>query len=424
MPLLAGDYFVKVVPADGGKSIVNNTTYTLSNKVDYFPADNAGSTQSTANVIGELADKVAVERADWTGFGDPADYYKLTLTNTGTLSLNLYLTGLSGDANLSLLDSKGKVLKASSTKGHIDEAIAMPLLAGDYFVKVVPADGGKSIVNNTTYTLSNKVDYFPAETAGNVPAQAGTLDINSSVDAWVGFGDPADYYQLTLTNAGALSLNLTGLSSDANLTLLDNKGKVLKTSANKKSADELIVTALAAGNYLVKVAPADGGKSIVNNTYYNLSNHFQEETAGSSFATAVELTSDGTVHGWVGSGDKEDYYKFVVTNDGSTVTGGLSGFDSNINLYIYDSSRKLVASSAKSGIIPESIDSGAGKMKAGTYYIKVLLAGSAATGYDLNFNLIQPGSLRLFSAAGPLTGSADTVLTGDPLKKSSGLLAN
>jgi hypothetical protein len=65
-------------------------------------------------------------------------------------------------------------------------------------------------------------------------------------------------------------------------------------------------------------------------------------------------------------------------------------------------------------------------MKAGTYYIKVLLAGSAATGYDLNFNLIQPGSLRLFSAAGPLTGSTDTALTGgsDPLKKSSGLLAN
>ncbi len=416
--LLKGDYYVKVIPV--GK--VTDTDYTLSNTFAAYPGDNAGDTPSNANVIGELADGAVVECNDWTGFGDPADYYQLTLTNAGTLSLNLNLTGLTGDANLTLLDNKGKVLKTSSTKGHIDEAIAMPLLAGDYFVKIAPADGGKGIVNNTTYTLNNVVDYFPTETAGNIPAQAGSLDLDSSVDEWVGFGDPADYYQLTLANAGALSLNLTGLSSDANLTLLDSKGKVLKTSANKKSADETIVTALAAGDYLVKVAPADGGKGIVNNTYYNLSNYFQEETAGNSFATAVELTSDGTVHGWVGSGNKEDYYKFEVLSDGSTSSGGLSGFDSNVNLYVYNSKHKLVASSTKSGLTPESIDSGVGEVDAGIYYIKVMLAGAAATGYDLNFNLDQ-GGLRLSSAAGPLAGSADAGLTGDPLKKSNGLLA-
>ena len=261
--LLAGDYYIKVASAKG----VNSAGYTLNKSFNPFPADNAGSTPGDANVIGELEDGVAAECSDWTGFGDPADCYQLTLTNAGTLSLNLDLTGLSGDANLTLLDSKGKVLKTSSTKGHIDEAIATPLLAGDYFVKIAPADGGKGIVNNTTYTLSNVVDYFPTETAGNIPSQAGSLDIDSSVDEWVGFGDPADYYQLTLTNAGALNLNLTGLSSDANLTLLNSAGKVLKTSANKKSADEAIATALAAGDYLVKVAPADGGKGIANNTY-------------------------------------------------------------------------------------------------------------------------------------------------------------
>ena len=423
-PLFKGDYYVKVIPV--GK--ITDTDYALSNTVAYFPGDNAGDTLSEAHVIGELEDGVVVERNDWAGFGDPADYYQLTLTNAGTLSLNLNLAGLSGDANLTLLDNKGKVLKASSTKGHIDEAIAMPLLAGDYFVKVAPADGGKGIVNNTAYKLSNVVDYFPDDNSGNTASGAaviGELADGVAVECndWVGFGDPADYYQLTLATAGALTLNLTGLSGDANLTLLNSAGKVLQTSANKKTAAEFISTALATGDYFVKVAPADGGKGIVNNTYYNLNNYFQEETAGNSFATAVELTSDGTVHGWVGAGNKEDYYKFEALADGATSSGDLSGFTSNVNFYVYNSARKLVASSANPGLIPESGDSGAGKVDAGIYYVKVVLAGTGATEYNLNFDLIQPGSLRIIGAAGPLSGSADTTNGNDPLKKINGLLA-
>ena len=423
MQLLAGDYFIKIFPADGGKSAVNNTTYTLSNKVDYFPDDNAGNTPDKANDIGELADGAIVECNDWTGFGDPADYYQLTLTNAGTLSLNL--TGLFGDANLALLNSAGKVLKTSANKKTADEAISTPLLAGDYFVKIAPADGGKGIINNTHYTLSNMVDYFPDDNADNTQADAnviGELADRVAVECndWVGFGDPADYYQLTLASAGALTLNLTGLSSDANLTLLNSSGKVLKTSANKKSADEAIATALAAGDYLVKVAPADGGKGIANNTYYNLSNYFQEETAGSSFATSVELISDGTVHGWVGSGNKDDYYTFELQAS-TAVTLDLTGMNSNVNLYLYDRKNKQQAASAKSGNSDESITK---TLAAGKYYVKATLAGKENTDYILNFNIdpsaFKTGSLGL---TGPLTGSADTG-SSDPLKKNNGLLAS
>ncbi len=419
--LALGTYYWQV------RSLDNSGNYSAWSKSSSFivtPVDTVGNTTSDANVIGELASGVVAERSEWVGYGDPADYYKLTLTNDGALTLNL--TGLSGDANLSLLDNKGKVLKTSANKKTADETIAMPLLAGDYFVKVAPADGGKSTVNNTTYTLSNKVDYFPGDNAGDTSSGANVIgELADGVvvtrSEWVGFGDPADYYKLTLTNAGALTLNLTGLSSDANLTLLDSKGKVLKTSANKKTADEVISTALAAGDYFVKVAPADGGKGTVNNTNYTLSNYFLAETAGNSFAAAVELASAGTVHGWVGTGNKEDYYKIEVLANGATITGGLSGFASNINLYVYDYKHKLVTSSTKSGLNPESIDSGAGKINAGTYYVKVMLAGTASTEYDLNFNLTQPGGLSL---SGSLTGSADTGLTGEPLKKDQGILAS
>ncbi len=425
--LQAGDYFVKVAPADLGKGTVDNTRYNLSSKVDYFPEDKVGNTASGAAVIGELADTVIVELPGWVGFGDPADYYRLTLTNAGFLSLNLNQIDLSGDANLTLLDKKGKVLIASSAKGHSDEAIAMALLADDYFVKVAPADLGKGIINNTHYNLSSTVNYFPEDKVGNtasVAAVIGELADKIIVECkdWTGFGDPADYYRLTLTTAGALNLNLTGLSGDANLTLLDSKGKVLKTSANISRADELIAAALAAGDYLVKVAPADLGKGTGSNTDYTL-RCMVDYSTGDPFATAVELTSSGATQGFLGFGNTEDYYKFEVLSNGATVTGGLNGFNSDVNLYVYDSKHKLLASSTKSGLTPESMDSGVGKVAAGTYYVKVMLAGTAATGYELDFNLDQAISRQIIGAAGPLTGSADTGLTGDPLKKSSGLLA-
>ncbi|MFA6100828.1 MAG: pre-peptidase C-terminal domain-containing protein [Victivallaceae bacterium] len=412
--LLAGEYYVKISPADGGKTAVDNTYYTLGNTVSYFPVETAGNTLATAGAI-----PVDGSVSEWVGFADAADYYKLTLDKNGALTLNL--TGLSSDASLTLLDNKGKVLKSSTNKGSAAESITSPaLLAGEYYVKISPADGGKTAVDNTYYTLGNTVSYFPVETAGNTLATAGAIPVNGSVNEWVGFADPADYYKLTLDKNGALTLNLTGLSSDANLTLLDSAGKVLKTSASKSSAAESIASLnLLAGEYYVKISPADGGKTAVNNTNYTLTDtveYFPVNTAGNSFANAVALTSNGTTHEWLGFGDKEDYYKFEVSADGSAVTGGLSGFDSNINLYVYDSTHKLVASSAKSGLATESIDSGAGKVDAGTYYIKVVLAGTAATYYDLNFNLTQPGSL--------LTGSADAALTGDPLTKTTGILAS
>jgi hypothetical protein len=43
-----------------------------------------------------------------------------------------------------------------------------------------------------------------------------------------------------MTNAGTLTLGLTGLTGNANLSLLDSKGRVLKTSANRGTASEAI----------------------------------------------------------------------------------------------------------------------------------------------------------------------------------------
>ena len=413
LALLKGDYYVKVAPADGGKGIVNNTTYTLSNTVNYFPADTVGNTIATAGTL-----ETNGSADEWVGFGDPADYYKLTLDTAGKLSLNL--ADLNGDANMTLYDAKGKSLKSSSLKGLADENITdLALLKGDYYVKVAPADG----VFDASYKLSNVVDYFPADTVGNTLATSGVLETNGFADEWVGFGDTADYYKLTLDSAGKLSLNLADLTGDANMTLYDAKGKSLKSSSVKGLADENIANlSLAGGDYYVKVAPASG----VTDAAYSLSNkvdYFPADTAGNAFATAWQVIESRPVNEWLGFGDKDDYYMFELQAS-TAVTLDLADMTSNVNMYLYDSKSRQLAASAKSGNTDESITK---TLAAGKYYVKATLAGKENTDYSLNFGIdpsaFKTGSLQLSSAASPLTGSADASQT-DPLKKNNGLLAS
>ncbi len=384
--LLAGTYYVKVAAGTG----VTNAAYTLKNTISYFDGDTidkAGNTIAAAIVIGENS-----SQAGWVGFGDPADYFKLTMTGAGTLTLNL--TGLSSDANLTLYDAKGKQLNASNNKNIADENITNPALpGGDYYIKVTPADGGRSTVNNTGYTLKNTISYFAGDTidkAGNTIAAAKVIGENSSQAGWVGFGDPADYYKLTMTSAGTLTLNLTGLSSDANLTLYDAKGKQLNTSNNKNIADENITNpALPGGDYYIKVTPADGGKSTVNNTGYTLKDtisYFAGDTidnAGNTFAAAKLVDASLPAQsGWVGLGDSDDYYRFAVAapTQGTLhldMTGG------NADLSLYDSNGKLLQKSAKTGTSEDMITR---NLTAGIYYARVNAVSGYSIGYTLTFD--------------------------------------
>ena len=408
--LTSGTYYVNVAPVKG----VNSAAYTLTHAETYFPADTVGNTLATAGVL-----ETNGSADEWVGFGDPADYYKLTLDSAGTLSLNL--TGLSGDVNMTLYDAKGKSLKSSSVKGLADENIAnLSLAGGDYYVKVAPASG----VFDASYKLSNTVDYFPTDTVGNTQTNARILDVNGFSDEWVGFGDPADYYKLTLDSAGKLSLNLADLTGDVNMTLYDAKGKSLKSSSLKGLADENIANlSLLKGDYYVKVAPASG----VTDAAYSLSNtvdYFPADTAGNTFALAQPITESGPVNEWLGFGDKDDYYMFELQAS-TAVTLDLTDMTSNVNLYLYDSKNKQLAASAKSGNTDESITK---TLAAGKYYVKATLVGKDNTDYSLNFGIdpdaFKVGSLKLSSAASPLSGSTDTGLTGDPLKKNNGLLAS
>jgi len=366
--LAVGTYYWEVRSQDNGG---NWSAWSKSSSFMVTPVDTAANTWQTAKDIGAGVD-------NWVGFGDAADVYKLTMANGGTLTLGL--TGLSGNADLSLLSSTGAVLKSSANAGTAGESIAQNLLAGTYYVKVAP---GK-VVTAAAYTLTNQSNYFPTDTAANDYKTA--KDIGAGVDNWVGFGDAADVYKLTMTNAGSLTLGLTGLSGNANLSLLSSTGAVLKSSASAGIANESIAQNLLAGTYYVKVA-AGAGVTAAAYTLTDQISYYSGDTldkAGNTIAAAKLVDASlPTQTGWVGFGDSDDYYRFeVATATQGTLRLNMTG--GNADLSLYDKNGRLLQKSAHTGTLEDVIT---GNLAVGTYYARVnAVSGNNSIDYTLEFS--------------------------------------
>ena len=94
----------------------------------------------------------------------------------------------------------------------------------------------------------------------------GILNNNQSYAGFVGNSDPFDLYKFSLNSPGKVGVSLNGLSANADLEVLDNRGGVLYNSANGDLSDEVIaIDNLAAGNYSIRV------KQVSGDTNYNLS---------------------------------------------------------------------------------------------------------------------------------------------------------
>ncbi|MFM7791693.1 MAG: PPC domain-containing protein, partial [Microcystis panniformis] len=153
---------------------------------------------------------------------DTNDYYRFSLGTSSNFSLNL--TGLSADADVSLLDSNGSVITSSTNGGTSSESITRQLNAGTYYVRVYPRRG------STNYNLSlAAASATIPDNAGNTLATARDITIGATTSTYsdfVGTTDTNDYYRFSLGDTSDFSLNLTGLSADADVSLLDSNGSV------------------------------------------------------------------------------------------------------------------------------------------------------------------------------------------------------
>nr|NCQ97168.1 peptidase S8 [Microcystis aeruginosa W11-03] len=110
--------------------------------------------------------------------------------------------------------------------------------------------------NRATSLFKEEVESLDFTTLDNTLATARSITIGATPTTYsdfVGSTDTNDYYRFSLGTTSDFSLNLTGLSADADVSLLNSSGSVITSSTNGSTSSESITRQLSAGTYYVRV---------------------------------------------------------------------------------------------------------------------------------------------------------------------------
>jgi Calpain family cysteine protease/Bacterial pre-peptidase C-terminal domain len=216
---------------------------------------------------------------------------------------------------------------------------------------------------------------IPAPGHGDTLATATNLGTISSTYSTTGAIDSpsdVDFFRFRLSSASSLNIALTGLSTDADMQLLNSSGSVIASSTNGSGlSDSINYATLAAGDYYVKIYPYTD--SLTN---YNLS----FSTTATSNLIAAE-SNIGLVNGtrvfsnWVGNSDTSDIYSFSL-NSTRTLNMTLSGLSTDVDIRLIRDvngnglidSNDFVQGSSRDGLSAEWLNPTLG---AGNYFVQV-----------------------------------------------------
>ncbi|NGZ29106.1 MAG: T9SS type A sorting domain-containing protein, partial [Magnetococcales bacterium] len=269
----AGTYYLAVTPGSGVNSDYR-LGLSLSNQVDNGGDSLATATTITTRLGSNLNTPTAIlfnniSPTDSVSLNDPDDYYSFVIG--GPRHGVFQLTGLTGDADLTLYDGSGQVLQSSTNGSTANESVrANNLSAGTYYVQVERYSGTPS------YTLRGAVAGV-ADQAGNSTSTARQITVTGLAQSWtdaIGPLDSYDYYRFQLPAGTSntrytLQASLTGMSSNGDLEILNSSGSRLTGGLSNNSgttSESLNLTALTAGVYYARVVPGSGG-----DTFYTLS---------------------------------------------------------------------------------------------------------------------------------------------------------
>ena len=264
--LRSGTYFIRVSAKDSA-----NTNYTLKLKGNGSAPDAGNSTYSALD-----AGNLSRTKRSYQGkvdSRDTSDVYRFTLSENG--AVNLGLSKMRGDADLQLLDSSGAEIGRSNNDGQVGESIAKSLNAGTYFARVTAFDGSKaeytldlssgggSSTSVVTPTPSPTPSSNPGSSSGDPGNSIGSAESQSAAFSRTGqvTSTDQDFYRFSVNQSGVFTANLTGLTGDADVRLIQDKnnngtidqGEIVAWAPEWGNTNESIRRFLSSGKYLVEV---------------------------------------------------------------------------------------------------------------------------------------------------------------------------
>ena len=245
---------------------------------------------SAAEVISGQTANPGVYRISRTGSTNSALAVPYTMSGTGSNGTDY--TSLNGTATIpagqTFVDVPLNVIDDTFIENN-ETAILTVSPSTNYTV---------GATNTAIVTIADNDPIAPPDYAGNTPTAARQVTVGSTSTTWsdwVGTEDTNDYYKFTLANSSNFNLSLNGLSSDADVHLLDSTGTtLLQSSTSGGTSAESISTVLNAGAYYVRVFPYSGS------TNYNLSMsavpNLSAVTVSAIDASAAEVISGQTAN--------------------------------------------------------------------------------------------------------------------------------
>ncbi|AFY49868.1 putative pre-peptidase [Nostoc sp. PCC 7524] len=324
---------------------------------------------------------------------DQNDYYSFTLSNSGTVDINL--SSLNGTdilyADLQLINSFNSVLQTSANVGTTSELINYSLAAGTYYIRAY------SLSDPGNYQLNFNFTADPPDQGGNTVGTATPIILDTTITDQVSLADNSDYYQFTLASTSLVDIRFTSLTADANLFLQNASGGNIITSTQPGTALDAVRLSLNPGTYNILV-----NRGSTQTAEYTLSASAQvigTDQAPNSTAIALNL---GNIIGatsrneFVGNLDTNDFYKFTLdtTTNFSLNLNILSSYFNaqlvNADVQLLTSNGTQIAISNQPGNANESINT---TLDAGTYFIRVYTTGLANTFYDLDITATPQAKL-------------------------------
>jgi len=355
------------------------------------------NTLATATFIGGLG-FTPTSIFDFVGSADTQDYWRFTLS--GTSDINIGLTGLTADADVQLLNSAGTVIASSTRGGTLSDDIhlnAQP--AGTYYVRVFQFSGDTNY-NLRLSTADPSNILAPQENLGNIGntavIRAGSINSNNS----------SDFYRFSVASLANVNAQLTGLSGDADLRIIqdvNNSGTVdagdvtVSSTSGGTTSENLNITALAGGNYFAQVYQFGA-----NTTNYSLRLLTEDNSLASANNIGTLTTTPVSFSNFVGATDTQDYWRFTLSGT-SDINIGLTGLTADADVQLLNAAGTVIASSTRGGTLSDDIHLNA--QPAGTYYARVFQF-SGDTNYNLRLSTADPSNiLAPQENLGPLVGS-------------------
>ncbi len=402
-----------------------------------FSSSAATSTEAESNNSYSAADSISVGNSitgSLSSYQDE-DYFKITAPSNGKLSLTFKHTYQNSN-NLWIVRvyfySNGAYNELSSNTVRLtdNESVNLPFVGtvsnGVYYVKISGAGYSEPVGTKYTITTSfTSSDNYEKE-LNNSYSSASVLGSNSSIKGVInGYGD-SDFYKITTSSNGKLSLTFKHTYQNSNniwavSVYYYSNGAYNELSSNtirltdSESVNLPFVGAVSNGVYYVKIANVGYsepvGREYTVSSSFSSANNYEKEL-NNSYQTATNINIGTIYSGSISAYGDSDFFKFVPSSSGTISVKFMHTHQNSskiwaITVYQYSNGAYNNLSSTTVNLSDNSEVSlpSVGASANSTYYIKVATVGysepigieysilvgsssssSSATTYTLSYN--------------------------------------